>query len=168
MVHIVGMGFFLLWHVEEKGNEKQELPALTTQGMSVSRAGHFSLCRNRNEHLQTSLVWEGCFSSQGRGDTPRIRNPCCASSGSTLINATQAPTAVQETHSSGPQSSWIGVSVQDKSKLTMRNEIWQWNGGLVENDSKSVTCVSVHQKKQPAAVNSKALQSDAQVTSVRV
>lgn len=47
MVHILGMAFVLLWHVEEKGNEKQGLPVLTTQGMLMSR-WISALCRNRN------------------------------------------------------------------------------------------------------------------------
>lgn len=50
-----------------------------------------------------------------------------------------------------------------KFKLIMMNEISKWNGGLVKSNSKSITCISVHQKKKSAAVNSKALKNDAQV-----
>lgn len=50
-------------------------------------------------------------------------------------------------HTWVPQNSGIRMSMRDKFQLITMNEIWQWNGGLVKNDSKSVTCVSVHQKK---------------------
>lgn len=46
-----------------------------------------------------------------------------------------------------PQNCGFRTSIRNKFKLITMNEIWQWNGGLVKYDSKSITCVSVRQKK---------------------
>lgn len=82
MMYILGMTFFLLWHVKEKGNEKQGLTALTKQGMLTSRAGRFPpRAGTRPDQLTTSPVWEGCFNTKAESDTLEIRNPWCVCSG---------------------------------------------------------------------------------------
>lgn len=141
MMHILGMAFVLCGMWRKKGMRSkgcQLWGARDAHGQGRS----FSLCRSRGEHLQTPLVRrEGVQQPQPSG-TLGSESP---ERDRRTLPASRGPTAVWEhTHVS---CSGTGVSGHDKLKSIMSNGDWQWNGGLVRDDSKSVTCVSVQQKK---------------------